>query len=71
MTTTISEAGSGTEMESLLQLRSVSKTFGTGANQLEVLRDVTVDVFSSLSGIGLENLQLKLDNWFGYEKNII
>jgi GTP-binding protein len=33
--------------------------------------DVTVDVFSSLSGIGLENLQLKLDDWFGYEKNII
>ena len=33
--------------------------------------DVTVDIFSSLSGIGLENLQLKLDDWFGYEKNII
>jgi ABC-type nitrate/sulfonate/bicarbonate transport system ATPase subunit len=44
VTTTISEGGSGTEMESLLQLRSVSKTFGTGANQLEVLRDVTIDV---------------------------
>lgn len=28
--------------------------------------DVTVNVFSSLNGLGLEDLQAKLDQWFGY-----
>tara|TARA_R110002153_G_scaffold274007_1_gene446550 strand:- start:52 stop:675 length:624 start_codon:yes stop_codon:yes gene_type:complete len=47
---------------------------GNRKNQLLMAReaalafcgDVTVNVFSSLSGIGLEELQLKLDEWFGY-----
>jgi GTP-binding protein len=29
--------------------------------------DVTVDVFSSLNGLGLDNLQSVLDSWFGYQ----
>ncbi|MEP7705792.1 ribosome biogenesis GTP-binding protein YihA/YsxC [Paraglaciecola sp. 25GB23A] len=47
---------------------------GNRKNQLLMAReaalafcgDVTVNVFSSLSGVGLEELQLKLDEWFGY-----
>jgi ABC-type nitrate/sulfonate/bicarbonate transport system ATPase subunit len=41
---TISEPGSGRQLESLLELRSVSKTFGEGENQLEVLKDITLTV---------------------------
>ena len=49
---------------------------GKRKNQLMIAReaalafcgDVTVDVFSSLSGLGLENLEHKLDSWYGYEK---
>ena len=44
MAATISESGSGRDVDSLLELRSVSKTFGSGANQLEVLRDIALDV---------------------------
>jgi GTP-binding protein len=48
---------------------------GNRKNQLLMAReaalafcgDVTVNVFSSLSGIGLEELQVKLDEWFGYK----
>jgi GTP-binding protein len=29
--------------------------------------DVTVDVFSSLNGLGLDNLQRVLDTWFAYQ----
>jgi GTP-binding protein len=47
---------------------------GNRKNQLLMAReaalafcgDVTVNVFSSLSGVGLEELQFKLDEWFGY-----
>jgi GTP-binding protein len=47
---------------------------GNRKNQLLMVReaalafcgDVTVEVFSSLNGIGLESLQCKLDEWFGY-----
>lgn len=47
---------------------------GNRKNQLLMVReaalafcgDVTVEVFSSLNGIGLESLQSKLDEWFGY-----
>jgi GTP-binding protein len=49
---------------------------GKRKNQLLMVReaalafcgDVTVDVFSSLNGIGLENLEQKLDSWYGYER---
>lgn len=30
--------------------------------------DVTVHCFSSLNGLGLENVESVLDNWFGYQK---
>lgn len=47
---------------------------GNRKNQLLMVReaalafcgDVTVEVFSSLNGIGLDALQTKLDEWFGY-----
>ena len=39
------ESGSGRDSDSLLELRSVSKTFGSGPSQLEVLRDITLDIF--------------------------
>jgi GTP-binding protein len=48
---------SGNRKNQLLKVREAALAF---------CGDVTVDVFSSLSNIGLENLQAKLDQWFGY-----
>lgn len=49
---------------------------GKRKNQLLMVReaalafcgDVTVEVFSSLNGLGLENLESKLDCWYGYKR---
>lgn len=36
---------------------------------LTAYKDVTVQTFSSLQGIGLEEAHLKLDEWFSFEEN--
>ena len=51
---------SGNRKNQLLKAREAALAF---------CGDVTVDVFSSLSNIGLENLQSVLDLWFGYKLN--
>lgn len=48
---------SGKRKEQLLMTREAALAF---------CGDVTVEVFSSLNGLGLENLQIKLDEWFDY-----
>lgn len=49
---------SGNRKNQLLKVREAALAF---------CGDVTVDVFSSLTNIGLDNLQTVLDKWFGYK----
>ncbi|MGR5133295.1 ribosome biogenesis GTP-binding protein YihA/YsxC [Vibrio alfacsensis] len=46
---------SGARKQALLQVRKQVETFGG---------DVSVDVFSSLKGLGVDQLRAKLDTWF-------
>ncbi|MCV6021167.1 YihA family ribosome biogenesis GTP-binding protein, partial [Escherichia coli] len=46
---------SGARKQTLLKVRKQVETFGG---------DVSVDVFSSLKGLGVDQLRAKLDTWF-------
>jgi GTP-binding protein len=49
---------SGARKAQLLKVRESSKSFGG---------DVQIELFSSLKGIGLDQVRRKLDTWFGPE----
>ncbi|CSI48612.1 GTP-binding protein YsxC [Vibrio cholerae] len=55
MLTKADKLKSGARKAQVLKVREEAKTFGG---------DVAVDAFSSLSGIGVDTLRAKLDEWY-------